>query len=456
MKKWISLFLAITLLSAFACNASAEEWGYEPDELIDVDIPDVGMTLMIPVSFYYDTVGSFDIMEASELGYKSGVYYTLLGYTGMSTEERKAIGFDEDYFAPLMEIICLKDGFDEDVFYDADLNVNWENAWSLGGVGEYSFFVIFNNEELPSGFRSPFIEEYYSLLDRSAEILENTIFYQPENPNEKNIGTEVAFYTEDLYGNSVNSEDLFSANEITMVNIWATWCGHCIEELPQLEQIHNRLQNIGCGIIGVLEDSNEDDAVEEAKQLIWDTGVTYPVVKMTDEMEEAFPSNALPTSYFVNRNGEIIGIPVEGALVDKYYEAVEDLLAGGTETDIVTTSPGEIPGVSDYESQNFIPASDENSTYPNGASADRGNAAEYRIICVDENGQPVAGCTVQFCSDDTCLLGKTDENGIAAFQEPPGHYTVHLLKPPAGYAKDSTEYTAPEVYGDVIITLEAA
>ena len=169
MKKWISLFLAITLLSAFSCNASAEAWGYEPDELIDVDIPDVGMMLMIPVSFYYDTVGSFDIMEASELGYKSGVYYTLLGYTGMSTEERKAIGFDEDYFAPLMEIICLKDGFDEDVFYDADLDVNWENAWGLGGVGDYSFFVIFNNEELPSGFRSPFIEEYYSLLDRSAD-----------------------------------------------------------------------------------------------------------------------------------------------------------------------------------------------------------------------------------------------------------------------------------------------
>ena len=320
------------------------------------------------------------------------------------------------------------------------MHVNWENAWGLGGVGEYSFFVIFNNEELPSGFRSPFIEEYYSLLERSAEILENTIFYQPENPNEKNIGTEVSFYTEDLYGNSVNSEDLFSANEITMVNIWATWCGHCIEELPQLGQIHNRLQNIGCGIIGVLEDSDDDDAVEEAKQLISNAGVTYPVVKMTDEMEEVFPSNALPISYFVNRNGEIIGIPVEGALVDKYYEAVEDLLAGGTETDIVTTSPGEMPGVADYESQNFIPVSDENSNYPDGASADRGNATEYRIICVDENGQPVAGCTVQFCSDDTCLLGKTDENGIAAFQEPPGHYTVHLLKPPAGYAKDSTEY----------------
>ena len=68
MKKWISLFLAITLLSAFACNASAEAWGYDLDELIDVDIPEVGMTLMIPVTFYYDTYGSVDVVEASELG----------------------------------------------------------------------------------------------------------------------------------------------------------------------------------------------------------------------------------------------------------------------------------------------------------------------------------------------------------------------------------------------------
>ena len=179
MKKWISLFLAITLLSAFACNASAEAWGYDLDELIDVDIPEVGMTLMIPVTFYYDTYGSVDVVEASELGYKSGVYYTILGYTAMTDEERRQIGFDENYFAPLLEFICLKDGFDEDVFYEANLDVNWDNAWGLGGVDDYSFFAIPGTDELPYGFSSPFIEEYYSLLERSGEILDNTLFYQP-------------------------------------------------------------------------------------------------------------------------------------------------------------------------------------------------------------------------------------------------------------------------------------
>ena len=456
MKKWISLFLAITLLSAFACNASAEAWGYDLDELIDVDIPEVGMTLMIPVTFYYDTYGSVDVVEASELGYKSGVYYTILGYTAMTDEERRQIGFDENYFAPLLEFICLKDGFDEDVFYEANLDVNWDNAWGLGGVDDYSFFVIPGTDELPYGFSSPFIEEYYSLLERSGEILDNTVFYQPENPYAQKAGTDASFNTEDLYGNAVNTGDLFSANEITMVNIWATWCGHCIDELPQLEQIHNQMQNIGCGIIGVLDDSNDDGAVEEAKQLISSAGVTYPIVKMTGELEEVFSTNSLPVSFFVNRNGELIGIPIEGALVEKYYEAVEDLLTGGTETDIVTTSPGEIPGVPVYEAQDFTHVSEDNAFFPNGASADTGNATEYRIICVDEYGLPVAGCTVQFCSDNTCMMAKTDENGIAAFQEPPGHYTVHLLKPPAGYAKDSTEYIAPEMYGDVIITLTAA
>ena len=85
------------------------------------------------------------------------------------------------------------------------------------------------------------------------------------------------------------------------------------------------------------------------------------------------------------------------------------------------------------------------------------NADDYRVICVDENGEPVPGAKVQFCSNDLCMMGTTDENGIAVFDADPGpNNVVHLLKPPEGYAKDSTAYPAPSFYGDVTITLQAA
>ena len=77
----------------------------------------------------------------------------------------------------------------------------------------------------------------------------------------------------------------------------------------------------------------------------------------------------------------------------------------------------------------------------------------YQIQVVDEAGSPVEGVMVQFCSNEQCLVGKTGADGIASFDEPAGSYTIHLLKLPAGYAKDTTEYPAPETPDTVVLTV---
>lgn len=80
----------------------------------------------------------------------------------------------------------------------------------------------------------------------------------------------------------------------------------------------------------------------------------------------------------------------------------------------------------------------------------------YRVITVDESGAPVAGTMVQFCSDQMCIMGETDADGIAVFeQDEGGMYTVKVYAVPEGFAEDKTEYPAPESYGDVNITLKA-
>lgn len=84
-----------------------------------------------------------------------------------------------------------------------------------------------------------------------------------------------------------------------------------------------------------------------------------------------------------------------------------------------------------------------------GALADGG----YRIQVVDEAGAPVEGVMVQFCSDTQCLVGKTGADGFATFDEPAGTYTLHLLKVPAGYEKDGTEYPLPETPDTVVLTV---
>ncbi|MBQ6440466.1 MAG: hypothetical protein IJJ06_10130 [Mogibacterium sp.] len=80
----------------------------------------------------------------------------------------------------------------------------------------------------------------------------------------------------------------------------------------------------------------------------------------------------------------------------------------------------------------------------------------YRVITCDESGAPVAGVMVQLCSDAACQMEETDTNGIATFDASEGIYTVHVYSVPEGFAEDETEYSAPESYGDVNITINTA
>lgn len=89
------------------------------------------------------------------------------------------------------------------------------------------------------------------------------------------------------------------------------------------------------------------------------------------------------------------------------------------------------------------------------ASSSQESEGTYRIILVDQDSKPVAGATVQFCTDSLCLTGTTDENGIAAFNQPEGVYEVHILEMPEGYKPDDSPYMTPETYSDVTIVVEA-
>lgn len=80
----------------------------------------------------------------------------------------------------------------------------------------------------------------------------------------------------------------------------------------------------------------------------------------------------------------------------------------------------------------------------------------YEVYVANEAGDPVEGVRVQFCSDTECLIGDTDKDGIATFDQEAGTYTVHVYKVPEGYAKDKTEYEAPEKPGRISIILKAA
>lgn len=139
----------------------------------------------------------------------------------------------------------------------------------------------------------------------------------------------ISFETTDLAGNKVSSEDVFGGNTLTMVNLWGTYCGPCIGEMPELEELNSRLKDKNCAVVGVVIDVPDADnsiMVETAEAIIGDTGVTYLNLIPWSGLDTDFPAQFIPTTYFVDSNGQIVGEAAVGARGADEYEALVDEL----------------------------------------------------------------------------------------------------------------------------------
>ena len=131
-----------------------------------------------------------------------------------------------------------------------------------------------------------------------------------------------AFEGKDLDGNPVKSDELFSANAVTVVNFWFTTCNPCVGELSELDALNKELAEKGGSLIGVNTFTLDGDeaAISEAKDVLAKKGATYQNVYFDSDGEAGkFTANifAYPTTYVVDRNGNIVGEPIVGAITEK-------------------------------------------------------------------------------------------------------------------------------------------
>ena len=131
-----------------------------------------------------------------------------------------------------------------------------------------------------------------------------------------------AFEGKDLNGNPVKSDDLFSKNAVTVVNFWFTTCNPCVGELSELDALNKELAEKGGALIGVNTFTLDGDeaAISEAKDVLAKKGATYQNVYFDSDGEAGkFTTNifAYPTTYVVDRSGNIVGEPIVGAITEK-------------------------------------------------------------------------------------------------------------------------------------------
>ena len=178
-------------------------------------------------------------------------------------------------------------------------------------------------------------EEYELLKEKATEIsnienklaaLEEKFPGLTEDPSAETADGSApkfpAFEGKDLDGNTVKSSELFAKNAVTVVNFWFTTCNPCVGELGELDALNKELAEKGGALIGVNTFTLDGDetAISEAKDVLAKKGATYQNVYFASNGEAGkFTTNifAYPTTYVVDRNGNIVGDPIVGAITEK-------------------------------------------------------------------------------------------------------------------------------------------
>ena len=159
-------------------------------------------------------------------------------------------------------------------------------------------------------------------------------------PDDGSMQKFPAFEGKDLDGNTVKSDELFSGNAVTVVNFWFTTCNPCVGELSELDALNKELAEKGGSLIGVNTFTLDGDetAISEAKDVLAKKGATYQNVYFDSDGEAGkFTTNifAYPTTYVVDRNGNIVGEPIVGAITEKKQaETLQKLIEQALAADV--------------------------------------------------------------------------------------------------------------------------
>ena len=261
--------------------------------------------------------------------------------TGEPKNAEEALAMHKELMAQEKALLSEKTELWEKVFMAADKGMSMQEDGK-----NYGDFLLKTIEDAKEEFSD---EEYAWLKETATEIsnIENKLTALEEKypeimqksmdgdmsmPSDQNGAGKMAdqgsmqkfpaFEGKDLDGNTVKSDELFSGNAVTVVNFWFTTCNPCVGELSELDALNKELAEKGGALIGVNTFTLDGDkaAIADAKDVLAKKGATYQNIYFGSGGDVGkFVENvfAYPTTYVVDRNGNIVGEPIVGAVTGK-------------------------------------------------------------------------------------------------------------------------------------------
>lgn len=148
------------------------------------------------------------------------------------------------------------------------------------------------------------------------------------NDNENNSQILGNFEATTLGGGTVDQE-ILKDYTLTMINVWATYCGPCLNEMPELGELSEELKDSGIQIIGIVCDCADydfeplEDVIDTAKSIVAETGANYVHLIPNESLLDILSMSGLvPTTFFVDKDGNLVGEIYTGAKTKDEWRSI--------------------------------------------------------------------------------------------------------------------------------------
>ena len=303
------------------------------------EYPFLGLTMKLPEELLKQIKAQTIAMISNEGWNENGdvIKYAYLSWSEM-TEEQKEEEVDklgtayEDWCNSLGKIGVIG-VYDEDSQKELDEITGCTEHKEIGSSsdGKYKYYLSTNKDAEESLKKE--VEEIDVTLTEMTPPQQLSAFDQPQDTssNAENSTTVGEFETKGIDGKDY-TEKVFSDYDLTLVNVFTTWCSPCVNEIPELEKLYEEMKEKGVGVVGVVLDTVGDDGkqdeetVKKAGVLQDKTKASYPFLIPDSTMMNGRLNgiSAFPETFFVDKEGNIVGETYTGShTLDEWKEIVE-------------------------------------------------------------------------------------------------------------------------------------
>lgn len=349
LKKAAAVLLGCTLaVSLAACNSQTPSSTVveKPDDISDkaIVVDYMGMAVELPDAIY-SRLGQQVFPTANTPAAPDGVtvngqvlflYQSGAVYNRVLELQDAGEAMSEEEYLTLSEQagnLCAITSIQADTLGDNAVSdcTGFENNELIGELGGNNFYLSNDNLTLDTLSESD-AADLEDLKASLPQLAANLVLYTPIDNTPKGVETGAVvgeFSTTDLDGNAVDSSVLSEA-KLTVLNVWATYCTPCVNEMPDLQTLSQNYKDKGVQVIGLVADVFDDeDKKAEAKEILSATGVTYLNLLPDSVLDDSllYDVTGTPTTIYLDSDGKILEVQEGTRDLETMSSTVDQLLA---------------------------------------------------------------------------------------------------------------------------------